>query len=421
VTLRRYFPTLIRFENMLRGRILLRVLLAFVVLIFAMTTIVRIHSFVLTRRMERVIAGLSKLQIDQSTEEDVKLAMPQLVRWQSDGQLERSHETGDIDVGIEKGYSVSISNESGWMKFGGLISPITSCCVNTTHTKDGYEHNWILALANLLGYRYVNFSASVVLLNGRVSSISYGIQDRLVFPRQAGTIVGVKSAHSFWAPYRTGFEVSSMDDESPQFRVSKGEHNLGVSYTTDAPSELKAHAFQIWLTCFWGLRGCSTPRQIAPLLSEDAERIQQDAVARLGSTDPCPARIVLGRSRYLADMSVSLIESEGLRQEPANMEGSLGARTVTDYKLIEVLRGFPAQSLKSLEARPTVPFPGDYAKQLPNFGPQWPERGKQILLFSNHHFDSCQLVPAVPEAIAAVRNTPLAPRRSEDEGVSSLQ
>src|ERR1700757_2189395 len=86
--------------------------------------------------MERVIAGLSKLQIDQSTEEDVKL-MPQLVRWQSDGQLERSHETGDIDIGIEKGYSVSISTESGWMKFGGLISPIASCCVNTTHTKVG--------------------------------------------------------------------------------------------------------------------------------------------------------------------------------------------------------------------------------------------------------------------------------------------
>jgi hypothetical protein len=107
---------------MLRGRILLRVLLAFV-LIFAMTTIVRIHSFVLTRRMERVIAGLSKLQIDQSTEEDVKLAMPQLVRWQSDGQLERSHETGDIDIGIEKGYSVSISNECGWMKFG-VIAPL---------------------------------------------------------------------------------------------------------------------------------------------------------------------------------------------------------------------------------------------------------------------------------------------------------
>lgn len=421
MTLRRYFSASIWFGNGLRGRILHRVFLAFVILILAVTTIVRIHSFVLTRRMEGVIAGLSKLQIDQSTEEDVKRTVPQLVRWQSDGQLKRSPETSDIDIGIEQGYSVAISNESGWLKFSRLISPFVLCCVNTTYTKDGYEDNWILALTNLLGYRYVYFSASVVLLNGRVSGISYGIQDRFVFPRQAGTIVAVKSAHSFWAPYRTGFEVSSMDDESPQFRVGKGEHDLGVSYTSDAPPELKAHAFKIALACFWSLRGCSAPRQIAPLLSEDAEHIQKDALARLRSTDPCPARIVMGRSRYLTDVSVSLIESEGLRREPVNMEGSLGIRTATDYKLIEVLRGFPVQSLKSVEVRSSVPLPGDNTKQLPNFGPQWPERGKQILLFSNHHFDSCQLIPAVPETIAAVRNTPPAPRRSEDELVRGLQ
>jgi len=120
-----------------------------------------------------------------------------------------------------------------------------------------------------------------VLLNGKVSSISYGIQDRFGFPRQVGTILAVKSVHSFWASYRRGFEVSSTDDESPQFRVSGGEHSLGVSYTYDAPTELKADAFKIGLACFWSLRGCRTPRQIAPLLSEDAERIQQDALARL--------------------------------------------------------------------------------------------------------------------------------------------
>jgi hypothetical protein len=419
--LRRYFPASIWLWNGLQGRILRRVLLAFVLLTLAVTTIVRIHTLVLTRRMEGVIAGLSKLQIDQSTEEDVKRTLPQFERGQWEGQLERSPETGDIDTGMERGYSVAISNESGWMKFGRLVSPFMLCCVNTTYTKDGYEKNWILALTNLLGYRYVYFSASVVLLNGRVSSISYGIHDRLVSPLQVGAIVAVKSAHSFWTPHRTGFEVTSMDDESPQFRVSKGEHNLGVAYTSDAPPEFKAHAFKIALACFWSLRGCSTPRQVAPLLSEDAEHIQQDAVARLGSTDPCTARIVVGRSRYLADVSVSLIESEGLRREPVNMAGSSGMRTVTDYKLIEVLRGFPVKSLKSVEARSSVPVPGDYTKQLPNFGPQWPERGKQILLFSNHHFDSCQLVPAVPEAIAAVRNTSPAPRRREDELVSGLQ
>jgi hypothetical protein len=403
------------------GRIARRVYLLLVLALLTTSAAARIYTFVLTRRMEAVIVGLSKLQIDKSTEEDVKRAMPYLVRWQWDGQLKRSPETGDIDIGIEQGYSVAISNESSWMKFGRLISPFTSCCVNTTYTKDGYEHNWILALMNLLGYRYVHFGASVVLLNGRVSAISYGVQDRFGFPRQVGTILAVKSAHSFWASHGRGFEVPSTDDESPQFRVSGGEHSLRVSYTHDAPPELKADTFKIELACFWSLRGCGTPRQVAPLLSEDAERIKQDALTRLKSIDPCPARIVAGRLRYLTDVSVSLIESEGLRREPTNMEGSLGIRTVTDYKLIEVLRGFPVQSLKSVEVRSSVPYPGDYTKQLPNFGPQWPERGKQILLFSNHYFDSCQLVPAVPEAIAAIRNTKPSPQRLEDQTGLALQ
>ncbi len=409
------FPMTSWIWRALAGRIARRIYLVLVLALLATSAAVRIHTFMLARRMEAVIAGLSRLQIDKSTEEDVKQTVPYLVRWQWEGPLKRSPETADIDVGIEQGYSVAISNESSWMEFGRLISPFASCCVNTTYTKDGYEHNWILALTNLLGYRYVYFGASVVLLNGRVSSISYGVQDRLGFPRQVGTILTVKSVHSFWASYRRGFEVSSTDDESPQFRVGSGMSHLGVAYTFDASPDLVAHAFKVDLSCFWGIRGCLTPANIARSLALDAERIQSAALTRLKGPDPCPARIVAGRSRYLADVSVSLIESEGLRREPINMEGSLGIRTVTDYKLIEVLRGFPVKSLKSVEVRPSVPFPGDYTKQLPNPGPQWPERGKQILLFSNHSFDSCQLVPAAPEAIAVVRNARPTPKRVEDQ------
>jgi hypothetical protein len=397
------------------GRIALRVYFVLVLSLVATSATARIYTLALTRRMEVVIAGLSKLEIDKSTEEEVKRTVPYLVRWQWQVPLKRSPENGDIDIGVEQGYSVAISNESSWMKFGRLISPFTSCCLNTTYTKDGYEQNWILALTNLLGYRYVYFGASVVLLNGRVSSISYGVQDRLVFPRQVGMILDVKSVHAFWASYRRGFEVSSMDDESPQFRVRQGTSNLSVSFTFDAPPDLVAHAFDVDLSCLWGIRGCLTPANIAPALAQDAERIQSAALTRLKSTDPCPARIVAGRSKYLTDVSVSLIQSEGLRREPINREGSLGIRTVTDYKLTEVLRGFPVQSLKSVEVRSWVPFPGDYTKQLPNPGPQWPERGKQILLFSNHSFDSCQLVPAAPEAIAVVRNTRPTPKRAEDQ------
>jgi hypothetical protein len=416
--LRHSFPMSSWILRTFTGRIVRRIYLVLVLAALAASAAVRIHTFVLTRRMEAVIIGLSKLEIDKSTEEDVKRTVPYLVRWQWEGQLERSPET---DIGFEQGYSVAISNEPSWMKFGRIISPLTSCCVNTNYTKDGYEHNWILALTNLLGYRYVYFGASVVLLNGRVSSISYGVQDRLGFPRQVGTILAVKSVHSIWMSYRRGFEVSSADDKSPQFRVGNGTSHLSVAYTFDAPPDLAAHAFKVDLTCFWNIRGCLTPANIAPALAQDAERIQSAALARLKSTDPCPVRIVAGRLRYLTDVSVSLIESEGWRHEPMNMEGSLGTRTVTDYKLIEVLRGFPVQSLKSVEARSWVPFPGDYTKQLPNHGPQWPERGKQILLFSNHSFDSCQLVPAAPEAIAVLRNAKPTPKRVEDQTGLSLQ
>jgi hypothetical protein len=116
-------------------------------------------------------------------------------------------------------------------------------------------------------------------------------------------ILSVKSAHSFWASYRRGFEVTSTDYESPQFRVTSGASYLGATYMFDAPPELVAHAFKVDLSCFWSLRGCRIARQIAPQLSEDAERIEQDTLARLKSVDPCPARIVAGRSRYLTDLS----------------------------------------------------------------------------------------------------------------------
>lgn len=412
---RRSFPMSSWILRTFTGRIARRIYLVLVLAVLAASAAARIHTFVLTRRMEAVIVGLSKLEIDKSTEEDVKRTVPYLVRWQWEGQLKRTPETGDIDIGFEQGYSVAISNEPSWMRFGRLIRPFSSCCLNTTYTKDGYEHSWILTLTNLLGYRYVYFGASVVLLNGTVSRISFGVQDRLAFPRQVGMILDVKSTHSFWAPYRSGFEVTSADDESPQFRVRNGTSDLRVAYTFDAPADLVSHAFKVDLSCFWNIRGCLTPANIAPALAQDAERIQSAALARLKSTEPCPARIVSGRVRYLTDVSVSLIESEGWRHEPMNMEGSLRTRAVSDYKLIEVLRGFPAQSLKSVETRPSVPFPGDYTKQLPNPGPKWPERGKQILLFSNHSFDSCQLVPAVPEAIAAVRNAKPTPKRMEDQ------
>ena len=100
-----------------------------------------------------------------------------------------------------------------------------------------------------MGYRYVYFGASVVLLDGKVSGISYGVTDRLGFPRPVFQMVSVKSAHSFWAAQKMGFEVQGTDDESPQFRVNGNEHEIGVLYADGAPPTLLVHAFQMDLNC----------------------------------------------------------------------------------------------------------------------------------------------------------------------------
>src|SRR6267143_996752 len=109
------FPMTSWIWRALAGRIARRIYLVLVLALLATSAAVRIHTFMLARRMEAVIAGLSRLQIDKSTEEDVKQTVPYLVRWQWEGPLKRSPETADIDVGIEQGYSVAISNESSWI------------------------------------------------------------------------------------------------------------------------------------------------------------------------------------------------------------------------------------------------------------------------------------------------------------------
>src|SRR6266481_6085567 len=96
----------------LTGRIARRIYLVLVLALLATSAAVRIYTFVLVQRIEAVIASLSTLQIDKSTEDEVKRTVPYLKRWQWEGQLKRSPETADIDMGIEQGYSVAISNES---------------------------------------------------------------------------------------------------------------------------------------------------------------------------------------------------------------------------------------------------------------------------------------------------------------------
>jgi hypothetical protein len=410
MTLREYFPASIWIWRTLTGRIARRIYFAIILLLLALSTVVRIRTFLLTRKIEAVIAGLSKLQIDETTEDEVVRTVPYLIRSDSDREIDRNVEAGEVDKGVERVYYARISNEQGWMKFSYLAQRFS----RIDFTRDGHPQGWIFAAASVLGYRFTGFSVIVVLLDGKVSSISYEIVDRLVFPRSAASIISVRSTHAYWAMRHRGFEVSSTDDESPRFRVGGNDGNLRVSFSPDASPELRAHIFQVKLSCFWNLFACQGARQIAPQLWEIKNAIVGATVARLESNEPCPDRILDGRVRYLPDMGVVLLESTGGKNENADKDELTGAEIQAKYKLIEVLRGGRLDWWNFVRSAATVPYPGDYHRKLPNMGLRSTNAGERLLVFTNFSFDSCQIVPATPSALSAVKNATVARRRSED-------
>lgn len=411
VPLRTYFSSAIWFGTGMRGRILRRFCITFLLVIVSVATVTRIYSFVLTQRFQAVITGLSKLRIGETTEEELRRVVPNLVRSEWDWQVKRTPETGDVDLGSVSTYYVTISNEPSWMRFATFASQYSI----VRYPNGGRPSGWLLSLANLLGYRYIGFGAGVRLLDGKVSKISFGVADYLVFPRPLGTMVWVESAHAFWAPYQRDFEVSSTDDENLQLRINANEEHLSVLYAFDAPPAVTSHAFHLDLSCFWGLLGCRHARQIAPLLWQDKITTETRTLARLKSNQPCPDRILAARVRYLPDVSVLLLESKGFKTENVNEEGMSIPEIWTNYKLIEVLRGRSWQPSQPIRSSPTVPYPGDYDRRLPNMGLQWAYKGQRVMLFSNLNFDSCRVVAATPSAESAVRATGLAPRRAEDQ------
>jgi hypothetical protein len=415
---RDYFPVSAWIWRTLTGRNARRVYAMIVLALVVTTTAIRVHSYLLARRIQAVISDMSKLRIDETTEEKLVQTVPYLVRDKWDRHVDKNPELGNVDPGVERSYHIIFSNQEHWVKFERFAWRYSQ--VQTT--EDGHQKSWIFTAADLLGYRYAAFGARVTLLNGRVTSIRYGIEDRLVFPQVFGSIVSVESAHARWGPHQTGFEVTSTDDESPQFRVGGSDASLGASFIPDASPELRSHAFQLNLKCFWSWGGCRHARQIAPLLWQDYSTIRAGTLARLKSSNPCPDSILAGRVSYLPDINVVLLQSTGFKLGTGYVEGGIPVDEIrTQYKLIGVLRGRTWKSWEPVGDNVAVPYPGDYTRQLPNTGLRWAKRGEKVLAFPDFSFDSCRVVPATPSALLAVRNAVPAPRRAEDMLIGGLQ
>lgn len=209
-----------------------------------------------------------------------------------------------------------------------------------------------------------------------------------------------------------------------QFSLLAGADSaIGVVYTATAPRDLVSHVYQVDLSCFWGIGGCNSVRQVVPLLWQDRQAIETATTTRVssmagwsGSGTPCPDRILGGRVRTLLDLNVALLEVVNTRSERANREGTVSEEIVTDYRLIEAIRGQPQGPWTNIRYRWTIPWPFSPSGETLNpMRPSYSKPGDRFLYFSGASFDSCRIVPATPSAESSIRNAVPAPRRSEDD------
>jgi hypothetical protein len=369
--------------------------------------------------MQAVLAGLTRVRLDKTTEGQLQTLVPYPL-------------SQDIpSSGLDRHYCATISNDregyaygslgTGWLQQQFLFaswSPDDGPIQNKWKTM-----NLPLRLAYIFGWRHLTFRACVTTLNGIVSGASYVLEPDVFYGFPANELVAVAGVHGLW---RTSgrLPIQSADDESPDFRFGAAtggfsafaavDAKIGVAYTPGAPPELTAHAFKVDLSCFWGMRGCDSVRQVVPLLWADRRRIADATAARLRSVNPCPDRILEGRVRTLADLNVSLLEVSDSRDELVNYEGDRWGETVTDYRLREIIRGHPnAAEIIAMRRRTMIASP---TGEMPNpAGPWHPKRGERFLFFSGAQFDSCRIVPDTPSAEMAVRTAVPPIKRREDQ------
>lgn len=390
--------------GVLTGRRARRTYTAVLLFLLLLTSAARLRSYLMARSIQDVLRGLAEIRVDQTTEEQLTKMVPYLIQ-----------KEGGAGGVSHRGFFVHISNETDRLPRALLIALSSS---RSEGLMVFLEH-----LADWSGYRFMSFDAGVLVRDGKVVQVDYGLANQWVrplYPAYVGYVVSARSVHGFWLPRQIPFSVSSDDDESPQYRPSGDKNGLYVIYTNDAPPKLTDRVFQLNLGCFWGLSGCNDAREIAPALWDDAKPIRYSTYQQLIS-GKCPDSIIEGRMRYLPDITVLLLEVTGSRRIEVNQEGDKTEDQFTDYKLKEVIRGQSSGSWTNVRIRPTIPSPEDPVREIANQVYPPTKIGSQVLFFGNLKFYSCRIIPVTPSRLDIVRNTPMPPKRPGDQIPMGLQ
>src|SRR5947209_510497 len=145
---RTHFPVFRWIVRTLTGRSARRIYVAILFLLLLIATAARLRSYLMARRIQAVLHGLAQIRLDQTTEERLTKMVPYLTQkdWKFGGISQRA-------------FYMQISNESD-PRILGFVP---------------YGMDWSGHLADWLGYRFMSFYASVLVQNGKVSQVQYGL------------------------------------------------------------------------------------------------------------------------------------------------------------------------------------------------------------------------------------------------------
>jgi hypothetical protein len=237
----------------------------------------RIHAALFQRRADKLLSGLSKLQVGTTTKAETLKLLPEL-------HLQPSKEKFGCDG--EDCYSIEVfSAFSRW-----VFEKISRA-----------DSHALYSTLGLWGIRYWELGIYIEFKSNTVSRVSY----RLMISTPERTIPGVVIIA---ATSNTHFEgrVDFLDDESPNYRVESHrtwpDRNLGITFIAGAPHELVRHAFDLHFGCLWSLEGCHDIRDIAPEAVEDQKTFAHAAFERLKGPEPCPDQLLPRRVRDRDDI-----------------------------------------------------------------------------------------------------------------------
>lgn len=423
--LKKHFPNEVRLSRATAwlfrastSRAALRVYSVVLLLLLSSLLMPRFRSAHRARKFQAVLAGLAHVKVDQTTEAELVKLVPYIDRTYSETERHGS---------VVTWYGVQFSNEFDW----------PSSWVNEQIWRIApFDERRAQITGEKLGTWFLSMNAGVKLRDGKVAKVGYSVSTFGGWPRAIGHTLDVESTHGHWRQLHFGYNVSSFADQNLRFQVQSEDANnqglfkgnvMRVDWTPGAPPEMASHLYRVNLSCVWSLQGCVNARDIAPLLWQDEEKIKAETRARLSSREPCPDFILSDRVRYLPDLDVLLLEVVDSRTAEGGSAGPGSKNSNTEYKLIEVIRGRKRDADQiggrywndALTQSQESMGKGQLPTGSPN--PLHLLPGERVLFFTNHLFESCQVVPATPSALATVRTTPGAPRLPEDQILEGLQ